>query len=250
MGRVTTSKSSSSGRSWNWLDARLAELAVEYRLPAEATTKLRTLLAALGHPEAPTTVRDPSHGVDVHIADSLSGLPVIDAENPKAIADLGAGAGLPSLVIAAARPAIQVTAVEGVKRKAAFIRSTAEAMQLTNVDVVALRAEEWREGLGRCDVVCARALAAMPVLLEYAAPLLREGGAMVAWKGTIDETEAADATVAAAELGLAAESVLPVRPFAGSERRTLHVYRKVMETPTRYPRRPGIATKRPLSATK
>jgi 16S rRNA (guanine527-N7)-methyltransferase len=69
----------------------------------------------------------------------------------------------------------------------------------------------------------------------------------VAWKGVISESEAADAHAAAAHLGLAAEPVRSVQPFPGSERRTLHVLRKVAPTPAAYPRRPGMATKRPLS---
>jgi 16S rRNA (guanine527-N7)-methyltransferase len=97
-------------------------------------------------------------------------------------------------------------------------------------------------------VVCARALAALPVLYEYAAPLLREGGVLVAWKGAVGESEVADADAAAAHLGLAPEPVRSVVPFPRSERRTLYVVRKVAPTPANYPRRPGIATKRPLSA--
>jgi 16S rRNA (guanine527-N7)-methyltransferase len=89
----------------------------------------------------------------------------------------------------------------------------------------------------------------MPVLCEYAAPLLRDGGVLVAWKGAVSEAEAADEKAAAEHLGLRLEPVRSVVPFPGSERRTLHVLRKVAPTPSNYPRRPGIATKRPLSAT-
>ena len=59
-------------------------------------------------------------------------------------------------------------------------------MGLANAEVVCGRAEAWADGLGRCDVVTARALAALPVLCEYAAPLLREGGVLVAWKGAVE----------------------------------------------------------------
>jgi 16S rRNA (guanine527-N7)-methyltransferase len=109
------------------------------------------------------------------------------------------------------------------------------------------RAEAWRDGLGACDAVTARALAALPVLCEYAAPLLRPGGALVCWKGSVEAEEAADGRAAAAELGLSAPVIVPVTPYPGSERRTLWVFEKTGETPSRYPRRPGMATKRPLS---
>jgi 16S rRNA (guanine527-N7)-methyltransferase len=112
-----------------------------------------------------------------------------------------------------------------------------------------MRAEEWRDGSDSCDAICARAVAALPILCEYAAPLLREGGVLVAWKGAVHRSEVDDGRAAAAHLGLAVAPIRAVTPFAESERRTLHVMRKVGPTPPAYPRRPGMATKRPLSAT-
>ena len=70
----------------------------------------------------------------------------------------------------------------------------------------------------------------------------------MAWKGAVEEPEAGDAAAAAAHLGLAADPVRAVVPFPRSERRTLHVLRKIAPTPPGFPRRAGIATKRPLSA--
>ena len=110
------------------------------------------------------------------------------------------------------------------------------------------RAEAWDDGPERSDVVCARALAALPVLCEYAAPLLVDGGALVAWKGLVGDEEAADGLAAASRLGLEADRVATVPPFPGAERRTLHIYRKMAPTPPDFPRRPGIAIKRPMSA--
>ena len=215
---------------------------------ADAAAALGILLALLAEPEAPTSVHEPGRGLDVHIADSLAGLEVEEIRNAGLIADLGSGAGLPGLVLAAVLPDTQVVLVEAARRKCEFLRAAVEAMGLGNAEIVWARAEEWRAGVGRCDAVCARALAALPVICEYAAPLLREGGLLVAWKGQLTEAEASDAAAAAAHLGLSAEPVRSVVPFAGSERRTLHVLRKVAPTPSKYPRRPGIATKRPLSA--
>ncbi len=226
----------------------LEDLVRQYELPAATGTALGVLLELLARPEAPTSVHEPWRGVDVHIADSLAGLEVPELRTARLIADLGAGAGMPGLVLAAVIPEARVVLVEAARRKCEFLRSAVAAMGLQNAETVWSRVEEWSDGLGRCDVVCARALAALPVVCEYAAPLLRVGGVLVAWKGAVAETEAADAHAAAAHLGLAAEPVRSVVPFQRSERRTLHVLRKVAPTPANYPRRPGIATKRPLSA--
>jgi len=226
----------------------LVALLRRYDLPVDAADALEILLDLLARPEAPTAVQSPIAARDVHIADSLAGLEVAELRSARLVADLGAGAGLPGLVLAAVLPAAEVVLVEAARRKCVFLRSAIAEMTLDNAEVACSRIEEWNEGAARCDVVCARALAALPVLYEYAAPLLRQGGVLVAWKGAVPNDEAADADAAAAHLGLQHESVRTVVPFPGSARRTLHVVRKVAPTPAKYPRRPGIATKRPLSA--
>lgn len=234
----------------DYLERRLSELEAQYNLDPEATGSLRRLLDLLADELAPTTVHEPSRGVDVHIADSLSGLQVEGLRAARTIADLGSGAGLPALVLATVVRTAHVVAVESVGRKAAFIERSAAALNLDNLEVVPARAEQWQAGVGSCDVVCARALAAIPVILEYAAPLLRIGGTVVAWKGAVPKGEEADGLAAADALGLSRVEVRRVEPFRGAERHYLHVYSKVMETPPRFPRRPGIATKRPLTAKK
>jgi 16S rRNA (guanine527-N7)-methyltransferase len=226
----------------------LEDLLERYGLPLDTVDPLAALLDLLATPEAPTSVHDSHEGLRVHIADSLAGLEVDELREAEVIADLGAGAGLPGLVLAAALARARVFLIESVGRKCDFLRQAAGAMGLVNVEVVWSRTEEWRDGMGSCDVVCARALAALPVLCEYAAPLLRDGGVLVAWKGAVDDDESADAAAAAAHLGLKIEAVRAVVPFPGSVRRSLHVVRKIAPTPPGFPRRPGIATKRPLTA--
>jgi 16S rRNA (guanine527-N7)-methyltransferase len=116
------------------------------------------------------------------------------------------------------------------------------------VRALPMRAEEWAGwgGAEQYDAVTARAVASLPVLVEYAAPLLREGGVLVAWKGGVTEPELEAGAKAAAEVGLEPEAVAEVEPFEGVRDRNLAVYRKVAKTPERFPRRPGMAAKRPL----
>jgi 16S rRNA (guanine527-N7)-methyltransferase len=230
------------------LRAELDALLGRHSAPADAAEPLWILLDRLAPSDAPTSVHDPEAGLRVHIADSLAGLAVDEVREASVIADLGAGAGLPGLVLAATLPRARVFLIESARRKCEFLRTTADAMGITNTEVIWARAEEWRDGLQRCDLVCARALAALPVLYEYAAPLLREAGVVVAWKGEVDDEEATDGAAAAAHLGLTVDPVRAVSPFSGSLRRTLYVARKVAPTPPGFPRRPGMATKRPLTA--
>jgi 16S rRNA (guanine527-N7)-methyltransferase len=188
---------------------------------------------------APTTVRDRAPARDVHIADSLSGLELPAVRDARRIADLGAGAGFPGLVLAAALPDAHVALVESSGRKCAWLQ---------RAEVVNARAEGWTAGLGASDLVTARALATLNVLVEYAAPLLAPGGALVAWKGRRDPVEEADGAAAAAALGMEAAEVRRVEPFPAARDRHLYLYLKVGSTPNQYPRRPGMASKRPLRA--
>jgi 16S rRNA (guanine527-N7)-methyltransferase len=220
-----------------------------FGLTPEATAAIERMLELLeNEPAAPTTVRDRAGALDVHVADSLSGLELDVVRSARRIADLGAGAGVPGLVRAAALPDAHVTLVESVGRKCAWLSRAVEMMGLANVDVVHARAEDWPAGIGAHDLVTARALAPLNVLVEYAAPLLADSGALVAWKGRRDPAEEADGTAAAEQLGMHLREVRRVEPFADVRDRHLYLYLKVRPTPNRYPRRPGMARKRPLTA--
>ena len=187
------------------------------------------------------------------MADSLSGLEVDDLARARRIADVGAGAGFPGLPLAIALPGTKVDLIESSGRKAAVIDRLIQAAKVDNARSVKARAEEWAAvlpamGGGReaYEAVTARALASLPVLVEYAAPLLRDSGVLVAWKGALGTDELQLGKGAAAVVGMALEEVRRVEPFKGARDRHLCVVRKVAPTPEGYPRRPGIAAKRPL----
>jgi 16S rRNA (guanine527-N7)-methyltransferase len=185
-----------------------------------------------------------------HFLDSLSCLQILDTLAPDArCIDIGAGAGFPGLPLKMVRPSMRLTLLESVGKKVGFLEHMVKVLRLKDVGVVQGRAEE----LGRhpdyrevFDVALARAVAQMAVLVEYALPLVRVGGIFVAQKG--------------AEVGEEVESALPAMKVLGGRLRELRavnlpglddprhlvVVEKVASTPDRYPRRPGIAKKRPL----
>lgn len=226
---------------------RLEELAARYRLDARQRAQLETILQALAADQhAPTTVRDPAQAVDVHLADSLVALEVDALAGARTIADLGAGAGFPGLALAVAMPGASVSLVESQARKCRFMEAVGAAARLINARVVCARAEEWAAGLGANDAVLARALAPAPVVLEYAAPLLRGGGALVEWRGQRDPEGERTARKVAAVLGMEQVEIRRVAPHGHAREHHLHVYLKRGETPSRFPRRAGVARKRPL----
>jgi 16S rRNA (guanine527-N7)-methyltransferase len=226
--------------------ARLEAAAAERGLDAAAVERLAAVLDLVStDPHAPTGVTAPREVVDVHIADSLSALPVLDELAPRLLVDVGSGAGFPGTPLAVARPSIGVDLVESSRRSCEFLGRVKEAVGLERLRVVNRRAEEWalEEGRTRYDVVVVRAVAPLPVLLEYAAPLLRDQGTLIAWKGSEEEPGAPEA---ADLLGMELVRVLPTKPYPTSRRRRLYLYRRVRPVPESFPRRPGVARKRPI----
>ncbi len=226
---------------------RLAELAARYGLRDAQISQLEKILRTLEEDEhAPTAVRSATHALDVHLADSLVALELNELEAATTIADIGAGAGFPGLALGVALPAARVALVESQRRKCDFLLGISSTARIENATVVCARVEEWRDGVGTNDAVLARALAPQPVVLEYAAPLLRLGGSLVDWRGRRDTDEEAAALRAAEILGLELVEIRHVDPFDGATDRHLHAFSKLSATPERFPRRAGMARKRPL----
>jgi 16S rRNA (guanine527-N7)-methyltransferase len=219
-------------------------------LPGDAPDRILRLLGALGdEPDPHTTVAEPAAALERHVADSLSGLEVDLLRGASRIADVGAGAGFPGLVLAIALPAAQVDLIEAAGRKTAVIERLASAAGIDNARARTVRAEEWaaQDGAQAYEAVTARAVAPLAILVEYAAPLLELGGVFVAWKGARDLAEEEAGARAAEVVGLAAGPIVEVKPFPSARDRHLHTFVKASVTPDRFPRRAGMARKRPLA---
>jgi len=182
----------------------------------------------------------------LNFADSLSALPYI--EGASTVCDIGSGAGFPGVVLAIAQPGIRFTLMEPRKKRVAFLSDVVQELGLKNAQTVRMRAEEagrdpeFRE---RFDIVTARALAAAPVICEYAMPLLRVGGRLIAYKGTMLEEEKKRAQKALTFLGGAGTRTVDVAVPGLSH--TLFIAEKTGNTPGEYPRRTGVPEKNPLA---
>ena len=149
------------------------------------------------------------------------------------------------MALAAALPEAHVELIEATGRKCDFMERALEHAAIHNARVVCARAEEWGAsrppdgGRGDADVVTARAVGRLSTLAELASPLLREGGALVAWKGRRDPEEEAEAARAAERLAMELEGILATPEAAGFEHRHLYLYVKSGPTPHGLPRRAG-----------
>jgi 16S rRNA (guanine527-N7)-methyltransferase len=211
---------------------------------------LEILLEQLADPRAPVAHSTVPQAREVHIADSLIGLEVDLLRSAERVADLGSGAGLPGLVLAASRPEARFDLIESASRKCAFLTDAIARMGLENAAVVCERSEDWARGQGgeAYDAVTARAVGRLAAVSELASPLLREGGVLVAWKGARSAGEETELERAAERLAMEPVEIRPVTPYPGSRTRHIHLLRKNGPTPNGLPRRAGMAAKRPFGS--
>lgn len=180
-----------------------------------------------------------------------SQLPIVCQPQHWQCLDVGAGAGFPGLPLKIVCPELRLTLLEATRKKVEFLLHVSAHLGLKNVEVIWDRAESlgrnpcYRE---RFDVVVARAVAELPVLAEFCLPFLHTGGRFIAQKGPEAEREVELAAPAVERLGGAVRELREVNLPLQREQRMLVVIDKVAPTPTAYPRRPGIPTKRPLVA--
>lgn len=193
-----------------------------------------------------TAIKDDEGILSLHIIDSLHAAKELASLDPQTVCDVGSGGGFPALPVAAALPGVQVTAIDSTAKKCRYIEETAAAAGIGNISTRAVRAEEAMDLFGAFDAVCARAVAALPVLCELCSPLIKVGGHFVAMKGEKSEEEIASSAHAAKVLGLELVCVVPYSLPCGGDHRALAVYRKVSPTPKGYPREYRKIVKKPL----
>jgi len=194
--------------------------------------RLDRWLGALVETAGLTAVSDPAVARRLHLDNALEVAPLIGG-GP--VVDVGSGGGSPGLPLAAARPDLCFDLLESTRKRCDFLREWASEFE--NVSVVCARAEDHARGAGRdaYGTAVARALAPPPVAAEWCLPLVATGGRAILFVGpSVDET-----AVGRAAAELAAEIEEAPAGFV--------VLRKTGPTPERFPRRPGVARKRPLA---
>jgi 16S rRNA (guanine527-N7)-methyltransferase len=188
-----------------------------------------------------------------HFLDSLSCLKAIPRAELTAgarLVDVGTGAGYPGIPLKIVCPGLRLTLLEATHKKVTFLEHLIGCLGLEDVQAIHARSEELGQDPAhreRYDWVVARAVARMPTLVEYLLPLAHVGGAILAQKGEDAAAEVHEAEGAISMLGGDVRQLVPVELHGLAETRYLVVVDKVASSPEKYPRRPGMPKKRPLT---
>lgn len=196
-----------------------------------------------------TAITEPRSIETRHFLDSMSVLRAASLKPGCKVIDVGSGAGFPGLPLRIICPQIALTCLEATGKKTEFIRHTADLLGLSNVAVVHGRAEEIAqipEHREQYDVAMARAVATLPVLVEYLLPLVKIGGKMIALKGESAAQEASAAQNALRLLGGKLRRLIAVELPEVVETHYLILIDKVAASPMHFPRRAGVPSRKPL----
>ena len=184
-----------------------------------------------------------------HIIDSLTAYDAALFDGARTLIDVGTGAGLPGIPLAVYAPHLTVTLLDSLNKRVRFLTEATVAMGLTNVRCIHARAEEaarTAEHRAAYDIAVSRAVARLPVLLEYTLPFVRVGGTLLALKGRAYAEEQKEARRAAEVLGGGRITARPVHLPGLDDVRAILTVTKERQTPAAYPRGGGAPTRRPL----
>lgn len=192
--------------------------------------------------------------LDRHYTDSLAGLCHVDLFAPGvSVIDVGSGAGFPGLPLKIARPDLQVTLLDSLAKRVAFLDAVISELGLTEIRTVHCRAEDGaRQECHReyYHVAVARAVAPLPVLCELMLPYVAVGGKMLCYKGPAASEELAEGDRAARAVGGEPFQMLPITlPSQPEWRHCLYVSEKNQKTVRQYPRKAGVPSRLPLGKT-
>jgi 16S rRNA (guanine527-N7)-methyltransferase len=197
-----------------------------------------------------TAITEPSAVMIRHHLDSLSVLSAVKLEKGMRVADVGTGAGFPGIPLHIAVDGLYTTLIESTGKKTDFLKHAVEALGLKRIVTINSRAEDaghLPHQRGTYDIVAARAVARLPILLEYLLPLAKIDGLCVAMKGVTAREELDSSAAALETLGGVAEDIHEINLPDVPEPHYLVVVRKIRQTPNSYPRKPGIPAKKPLA---
>jgi 16S rRNA (guanine527-N7)-methyltransferase len=236
----------------NLFVTRLADLGIVLSAPDKQLAQLETyyqLLIEWNEKMNLTGITERDAVYEKHFYDSLTLSHAVDLRSLTSIADIGSGAGFPSMPIKIVFPHLRITIVDALAKRIKFLEAVTSALEMSEVSCLHARAEEagrMPEHRDRYDLVTARAVAKLAALNELCLPFARTGGTFIAMKGSDVETELEESRYSVRQLNASiSDNIRLTLPGEGSVRH-LVVISKKGATPNVYPRKPGVPLKQPL----
>lgn len=221
-------------------DTQLAQFIRYYELLIEWNEKINL-----------TAITEPADVAIKHFADSLLALKMLPDDNwqHKKLIDIGTGAGFPAIPLKIMKQSLDVTLFDSLQKRLNFLDTVCRELSLENIRTAHGRAEDGGQDKTmreRYDIACARAVAKMPVLLEYTMPFVKVGGYFLALKGPELDEELVQSQKALQTLGGEIKNVGHFTLSDGTYTRNIALIQKVKPTPKTYPRKAGTPQKKPL----
>ncbi|MCG2676358.1 16S rRNA (guanine(527)-N(7))-methyltransferase RsmG [bacterium] len=196
-----------------------------------------------------TSLKDPKEIIITHFLDSLTVSKGIDEIDPIRVIGIGTGAGFPGIPLKILRPQISLSLLDSSRKRIEFLEYLSKSLKLKELEIIWGRAEDYgkrKEYRKRYDIVLARALARLNILVELGIPFLKIRGSFIVQKGQKIKEELEEARRAIEILGGELKGIISLRlPFSRKSRKLI-IIEKILETSDRFPRRSGIPQKRPL----
>ena len=193
-----------------------------------------------------TNITEKDEAYIKHFYDSIQLEQVIDFNNIKTLCDVGSGAGFPSIPLKIIYPHLHITIIEPTLKRCNFLNNLVELLQLDNVTIINDRAENMTSLRENFDIVTARAVAAMPILLELCVPLTKVNGYFISLKGSSFHEEMMKSSNAIKLLDVKVNKVLEYELLNNYGKRSIIMFEKIKQTNNKYPRKYSLIKSKPL----
>jgi len=193
-----------------------------------------------------TSITEKEEAYIKHFYDSVQLEKVISLTNIKTLCDVGSGAGFPSIPIKIIYPYLHITIIEPTLKRCNFLNQLVKLLELDNVTIINDRAENMKDLREKFDVVCARAVASMPVLLELCVPLVKLNGKFLSLKGSSFHEEMLKSSNAIKILDVKVENIFEYELLNNYGKHSIITFNKTNITNIKYPRKYSIIKNKPL----